>query len=96
MPGDLDETVNTTKKTIMEKDQIEFVIGICILLVLVVISVSIIVKLRKTKRVKEDEHQTTSIYVTYNMRSSLSYESLFVNRRNNNDAYENRYTRKSF
>lgn len=99
VPGDLDENVNITNKTIMEKHQTEFVIGICISVVLVVVSVSVIIKLRRTKKTKEDTPQTLSSYVEcpmHCMRSSHSYESLFVNRRNDPDAYENTRYSNSF
>lgn len=99
VPGDLDENVNISKKTIMEKHKTEFVIGICISVVLVVVCVSIIIKLRRTKKRKEDTPQTLSSYVEcpmHNMRSGHSYESLFVNRGNNPDAYENTRYSNSF
>uniref|UniRef100_K1RDP7 Uncharacterized protein n=1 Tax=Magallana gigas TaxID=29159 RepID=K1RDP7_MAGGI len=99
VPGDLDENVNITNKTIMEKHQTEFVIGICISVVLVVVSVSVIIKLRRTKKTKEDTPQTLSSYVEcpmHSMRSGHSYESLFVNRRNDPDAYENTRYNNSF
>lgn len=95
VPGDLSENVNITNKTIMEKHQTEFVIGVCISVVLVVVCVSVIIKLRITKKRKED----TSSYVecpTYNMRSSHNYESPVVNRRNDPDAYENTRFSNSF
>lgn len=98
VPGDLDKNVNITNKTIMEKHQTEFVIGICISVVLVVVSVSVIIKLRRTKK-RKDTNQTLSPYVEYpmhNMRSGHSYESLFVNRRNDPDAYENTRYNNSF
>lgn len=99
VPGDLDENVNITNKTIMEKHQTEFVIGICMSVLLVVVCVSVVIKLRRTMKRKEDTPQTVSSYVecpTYNMRSGHSYESLFVNRRNNPDAYENTRYNNSF
>lgn len=52
--GDLDENVNIIKKIIMEKYKIEFVIGICILVVFVVVCVFIIIKFCRIKKRKED------------------------------------------
>lgn len=63
VPRDLYENVNITKKTIMEKHKTEFVIGICISVLLVVVCASVVIKLRRTKKRKEDTPQTLSSYV---------------------------------
>lgn len=76
----------------MEKHQEDLVIGISISFVLVVICVSFTVKLQiiRKKRAKESRYPSSYVACPLNdIRSSQYFESHFVFRGNNPEAYEN-------
>ncbi|XP_052712676.1 protein draper-like isoform X3 [Crassostrea angulata] len=91
VPGAFNENVNI-KKSFMEKHQEDLVIGISISFVLVVICVSFTVKLQiiRKKRAKESRYPSSYVACPLNdIRSSQYFESHFVFRGNNPEAYEN-------